>query len=530
MFRKIALSLTFICIICFLPPSPSSQEAQNAEVAKVFCCQCGQENALKSKFCKACGLPIIPIDPSRFTKAFQRDKKYLTQEEIQKNLQKASRSVVRIRMKTPMISYRRPYMAEGSLRSFYGSETVYIREEEKKTSEGAGSGFCISNEGYIVTNAHVAAPYTQNVELEVETSDGKYAAARLIGTDYATDLAVLKVEDLHLEPLAWVDSAKIATSEDVWAIGNPLDVGLSITKGNMSSAAKFRSGKKQIESFLSIDVKITGGNSGGPTVDALGQVVGVNTMAYVKEKEELNFCICSMLARKVVDAIIKGGVVRRSFLGLGLGPLDEKSKKRFNIPYKRGIVVEGLVPDSPAAKVGFQLGDLICGVNNQPTLTTIAFQGAIIDLPVGSRVQINFFRGDQLKEAYVITGERPPVPRIAPLDDLARHLDVQFKTNVDGKIMMTDLDPFGLAVDLGFKDNTVITKFFPAEFWEILDKAGKTIKDPGRPVKIDSLEILSDAVGKSYIFERIAFILEGKSDKDDIFLPLIIIENPMIIA
>jgi len=433
-------------------------------------------------------------------------------------------------MKTPTITYRRPYLSEGSSKSYYGAGSVYIQEVEEKSSEAAGSGFCISKEGHIVTNAHVAAPYTQNVEMEIETLDGKRFGARLIGVDYSTDLAVLQVENAGLEPLTWAEASKVATGEEIWAIGNPLNIGLSITKGIMPSEAKFRAGLTQIENFISIDIKITGGNSGGPTIDCLGQVVGVNTLAFSKQEQNLNMCICSTLARKVIEEMVQKGTVKRSFLGLGLGPLDEHSKKRFKIPYKRGVVVEGFVPGSPAEKLGILPGDLICAVNNQPTLTTIAVQDAILNLPVGSRVQIHFFRGEQLKEAFIVTQERPPVPRIPPVDDLARHLDVQFKLNADGKVVMSDLEEFGLAKRVGMRNDTVVTKLFPAANWEVLDKNHKTIQEPGRPVRIDSLAAFSEAIIKSYLFDRIAFIFEGKDERGDVMFPLIIIETPMIIA
>lgn len=122
------------------------------------------------------------------------------------------------------------------------------------------------------------------------------------------------------------------------------------------------------------------------------------------------------------------------------------------------------------------------------------------------------------------------MPRISPIEDLERHLEADFQMDADGNVILTDIKEFGLAKRVGLEDTIEVQKFFPVEFWEIRDKNWKKISDAKRPIKIDSLDILAEAILKSYLNEKIAFIIEGKGPYGKIFFPIIIIERPMIIA
>lgn len=527
--RKV-IAFMIIFLIAFLHyPFVYPEEGQKKERASIFCSQCGVENKSKAKFCKGCGTPIIPIDPSRYTKNFKKDKKYITNQDKQFNMDRASQAVVRVQIKSP-VKYREPYLGSGSSRSYYGSDTVVVQELELKGVEVAGSGFFISPDGYIVTNAHVANPYNTEVEIEIEMSNGKKYDAQLVGSDQATDIAVLKIDGDVVEYLNWVAPDKIKVGEELWAIGNPLDMGLTITKGIMSSTATLRAGFRQIENFLNVDAKITHGNSGGPTVDCLGNVVGVNNIGLGNDEEALNYCISSTIARKTAEDLIDDGTISRSFIGLGLSGLNEEIAEKFKIPYKKGVVIEYLVPDSPAEKIGFLPGDLIFEVNDEITLSTFAVQDAIINLPPESKVGIKFMRGKDPKMAVITTDERPKMPRISPIEDLERHLEADFQVDAKGNIILTDIKDFGLAKRVGIEDTIIVQKFFPVEFWEIRDKNWKKISDAGRPIKIDSLDTLAEAISKSYLNEKIAFIIEGKGPYGKVFFPIIIYERPMIIA
>jgi S1-C subfamily serine protease len=528
--KRKAIAFFIIILIAFLHHSfLYPEESQEKERTSLFCSQCGVENKLKAKFCKACGTTIIPIDSSRYVKNFKKDKKYLTTEDKQFNLDRASRAVVRVQIKSP-VKYREPSLGRRSSRSYYGSESVVVRELELKGVEVAGSGFFVSPDGYIVTNAHVANPFNTEAEIEVEMFNGKKYDAQLVGSDQATDIAVLKTDGDAVEYLEWVEPVRIKVGEELWAIGNPLDMGLTTTKGIMSSTATLRAGFWQIENFLNIDAKITHGNSGGPTVDCLGNVVGVNDIKLGSDEEALNYCISSTVARKAAEDLIDDGKISRSFLGLGLSGLNKETTEKFNIPYKRGVVIEYLVPGSPAEKIGFLPGDLIFEVNDVVTLSTFAVQDEIINLPPGSKVGIKFMRGKDPKMAVITTEARPKMPRISPIEDLERHLEADFRMDADGNVILADIKEFGLAKRVGLEDTIIVQKFFPVEFWEIRDKNWKKISDAKRPIKIDSLDTLAEAISKSYLNEKIAFIIEGKEPDGKVFFPIIIYERPMIIA
>ncbi len=530
MARKIICFLIVILIALLLPFILCSEEGQKIEKKSLYCYKCGQENAYEAKFCKACGTQLISIDPSRYVKNFKKQKKFLDSKEKQLNINRASKAVVRVKTKTP-VHYRKAFFGDWPKSGRYDSNTVVVQELESEARKGAGSGFFISPDGYIVTNAHVATPYNTKAEIEVETYNGETFDAHLIGSDAATDIAVLKIETKSMECLKWIDPDNIEVAEELWAIGNPLDIGLSTTKGILSSRARLRAGIWQIENFISIDAQLTYGNSGGPAVDCFGNVVGVNNIKMGKDEEALNYCISSTIAKKVAEDFIDDGKLSRSFIGLGLSSLDDRTAKKFNIPYSKGVVVEYIVPESPAEATGFLPGDLIFDVNDELSLTTYSVQNEIIYLPPGSRITIKFMRGQATKVATITTIERPEMPRIAPIQDLERHLGGEFKVDDKGNVIFANIDEYGLAARLGLKLETNIKKFFPMEFWEVRDKDWNKIQDAGKPIKIDSLENLSMAISKSYLNERIAFLMEGKDiEGDRIFFPIIIIESPMIIA
>src|SRR5262245_7630982 len=241
-------------------------------------------------------------------------------------MRRVSESVVRIRVRTKA-TYKYP------VTYWKDEEAQYFRRAmlgKLETSDSdarlAGSGFAISEGGEIVTNAHVASPDGQQADLVVETHDGRSFPARLVGADAASDLALLKIDTDSIPPLEWGDSTKVRVGQETWAIGNPLDIGISITRGTMSGISGTRVGVNQVEALLHSDAHITHGNSGGPLVDVFGRVLGVSDLGFSEAKGQ-GYSIPSLMARLVIDRLRKEGRYLRGFIGVQVRPIDSENAK-----------------------------------------------------------------------------------------------------------------------------------------------------------------------------------------------------------
>src|SRR2546425_8059022 len=219
------LAVTFLSADAPQAPSASAESSPYR-----YCPVCGTQNRAENRFCLKDGTPLPPSDPDRRVQGFIRSPGTYSPEEIQRVMQRTSESVVRIRVRTKTtykypIAYWKDEEAQHYKRAMLGKI-----ETSESDARFAGSGFVISQDGEIVTNAHVASPDGMQADLTIETHDGRSFPARLIGADAASDLALLKIDTTTIPPLAWGDSSAIRVGQETWAIGNPLNIGISITR------------------------------------------------------------------------------------------------------------------------------------------------------------------------------------------------------------------------------------------------------------------------------------------------------------
>ena len=282
---------------------------------------------------------------------------------------------------------------------------------EKRESGALGSGFVVSEDGYIITNNHVVSNAD---EIFVKFSDGREYRTKLIGTSPEVDIAVLKIEaNEKFKPLEFSDSDKIEIGQWSIAFGNPMGLNDSMTVGVISAAGRSSLGIEEIENFIQTDAAINQGNSGGPLIDINGKVIGVNTaiLSTSGGSVGLGFAIPSNLASVVKDSIIATGKFEKPYIGVYLNNLDSEKIKALNIKSTNGVLIAKVVADGPAARAGIQANDVIVAVNGKAVNSAGAFIGELAAKKVGESVELSVIRNSQTVKIRVTLEETPKMLR-----------------------------------------------------------------------------------------------------------------------
>lgn len=263
-------------------------------------------------------------------------------------------------------------------------------------AQGAGSGFIITPDGFILTNSHVVHGAA---EIRVSLADGRSAPARLVGDDPDTDLAVIRIDHLQELPVAELgNSSGLQVGQLVIAIGNPLGFSATVTAGVVSAMARsFRARTgRLIDNIIQTDAALNPGNSGGPLVDARGRVVGVNT-AVIQMAQGICFAIPANTARYVAGRLIKDGRIERSYIGVqGQNvPLHRRLVRYHELTQDGGILVAGTEPGGPAEQVGLAAGDIIIAMDGQPVQTIDEMHRFLTPERIGERLVLTVLRGSE---------------------------------------------------------------------------------------------------------------------------------------
>ena len=247
-------------------------------------------------------------------------------------------------------------------------------EEDKKLEpNGVGSGFIVSTDGYILTNNHVVGE-ADKIEVVVTINDStKRYDAKVIGADPQTDVALIKISASGLPAATLADSSKLRVGDVVLALGAPMELSRSVTQGIVSALGRSGMGiigrrdMQGYEDFIQTDASINPGNSGGPLVDAMGRVIGINTAIYSRSgmNAGIGFSIPINLALRIAEDLTDDGEVTRGFLGILPADIDSEIAKIYNLNDESGALVRKVTKNSPAAKAGLQVGDVILSVSGQ---------------------------------------------------------------------------------------------------------------------------------------------------------------------
>jgi serine protease Do len=353
-----------------------------------------------------------------------------------------------------------------------------MRAPQARPVMAQGSGFFISADGYVVTNNHVV----QNAKsVTVVTDGGKSLHANVIGTDPKTDLALLKVTEPGDYPFVALAKESPRVGDWVVAIGNPFGLGGTVTAGIVSADGR-DIGSGPYDNYLQIDAPINKGNSGGPTFNMKGEVVGVNTAIFSPSGGSvgLAFAIPASTVGTVVNALEHGGVVSRGYLGVRIQPVSQDIADSLGLPNARGALIDQAEADTPAAKAGLKAGDIVTQVNGQEIKDARDLARQVGMMKPGDEAQVTYWRDGKTQTAAVKLGTQAPdraVTADASRGDRAPSFGLQLAPAGqvagmgDKGVVVVGVDPNGVAASKGVKDGDVI-----------LEVAGKPVDQPGQVV------------------------------------------------
>jgi serine protease DegQ len=325
--------------------------------------------------------------------------------------QRAMPSVVNIFTSKGAKPSRNPFMEDPFLRKFFGERQG--QQEEKQYS--LGSGVIISAEGYILTNNHVVEAAD---EIEIALADGRKAAAKLVGTDPETDLAVIKIDlkGLPAITLAQVDQTRVG--DVVLAIGNPFGVGQTVTMGIVSALGRNHLGINTFENFIQTDAAINPGNSGGALVDTNGNLLGINTAIYSRTGGSLGigFAIPVTTVKTVMESIIKTGQVVRGWIGVEPQDITPELAESFGLDRKSGTIIAGVLRNGPADRAGMRPGDILVAVNGRPVQDATDMLNVIAQLQPGKKASMKVLRKNAETSLDITVGTRPRMQTEQPVE------------------------------------------------------------------------------------------------------------------
>ena len=273
---------------------------------------------------------------------------------------------------------------------------------------GAGTGFVISADGQIVTNAHVIEGAD---EVKVTFEDGTSYIAEVKGADNTTDIALLDIEAEGLDYVSFGDSDALKVGQNVIAMGNPFGLGNTVTTGIVSALGRdINAGP--FDNFIQTDAAINRGNSGGPLFNEAGEVIGVNTaiISPTGGSVGIGFSVPSDLASDVIADLSDDGTVQRGWLGVRIQPVSEDVAMALGFEEGKGVMVADVTVDTPAEKAGFKQGDIVLSVNGEEVETPRDLTRAIAIKAPGTEVEITLLRRGQEQTVSVTLGDRADVP------------------------------------------------------------------------------------------------------------------------
>ncbi len=373
-------------------------------------------------------------------------------------------------------------------RRFFGDEFDgrMPRMPRQGRSRAIGSGVIVSTDGYILTNNHIIDNARDTVE--VDLTDGRTLKATIVGADKPSDLALLKVQASDLHPIALGNSEAVQVGDVALAIGNPLNLGQTVTMGIISAKGRATSaGDGSYEDFLQTDAPINHGNSGGALVNTKGELIGITSQILSPSDGNIGigFAIPVNMARGVMDQLKTGGKVHRSQLGVTVQPMTNDLAASLGLKNNGGVIVNSVVPDSAADKAGLKRGDVILSFNGTPVHDTNNLRNRVAESKPGTGASVVIARDGHeqtvkvnLAEAQEARNGRSASSDDSTADNSGAALGITVspvspdtprrsergmrgerseRPNVSG-LMVEDVDPNGRAADAGIQPGDVITE------------------------------------------------------------------------
>jgi serine protease Do/serine protease DegQ len=293
-------------------------------------------------------------------------------------LEKVTPAVVNIKVLQRSPEEQNPMLRDPFFRRFFGLP------QQAEPQIAAGSGVIVdAKNGYVITNAHVVKDAR---EIKVTLRDNRELAAKLVGSDPGTDIAVIKVEPARLVDIKFGDSDALQVGDFVIAIGNPFGLGQTATSGIVSALGRSGLNVEGYEHFIQTDASINPGNSGGALVNLKGELIGINTAILGPANVGIGFAVPSVLASAVMDQLIRFGEVKRGRLGIGMAA---------SVGGTEGALIAEVEPNSPAATAGLKKGDVVTALNGHPVRGPAELRARLAVVPVGDTVELKVQRGKE---------------------------------------------------------------------------------------------------------------------------------------
>jgi len=285
--------------------------------------------------------------------------------------------------------------------------TTYDYFNQPVKEEGAGSGWIIKSDGYIVTNNHVVAD-SDNVT--VTLNDGRVFQTETVSTDSLTDLAVIKIDATGLTALPVGDSSKLLVGDGVVAIGNALGQGISATAGIVSATdvSLDASPGQTLLGLIQTDAAINPGNSGGPLVNMAGEVIGINSIKIAQVGVEgMGYAISINEALPVINTLIENGNISRPWIGIGVSEVNDSVANLYGLAVNEGVLITNIVSNSPAENAGLKAGDVITMMNDKDIVTTRDLAEELYTFKIGQQITITYWRGNAKQTTELTLAEMP---------------------------------------------------------------------------------------------------------------------------
>ncbi len=368
------------------------------------------------------------------------------------------------------------------------------RPEERQS---LGSGFIISDEGYILTNAHVVDGAD---EILVRLNDRRELQAELVGSDERTDVALLKVDAEDLPPLKLGDSDTLRVGEWVAAIGSPFGFDYSVTAGIISAIDRTLPRDAYVP-FIQTDVAINPGNSGGPLFNLDGEVIGINSQIFTRSGGfmGLSFAIPINVAMDVADQLRDDGQVRRGWLGVMIQPVSRDLAESFGMESPSGALIADLDPEGPAARDGLQAGDVILEVDGSRVHDSSTLPRLIGRTAPGSDVALELMRDGERRQLTITVGDWPDAERATasrPQESRQARLGISVgeleraereQIGIEGGVRVREVDPSGAAAAAGIRPGDILVSIDHQavnDSDQLVEMVGELPSDRAVPVRL----------------------------------------------
>ena len=371
-------------------------------------------------------------------------------------VEKASPAVVNIRVSQTVT--QRSTIGDEAFRRFFGIPDGGSRSQEVAS---AGSGVIVdAARGYILTNHHVVADAD---EIQISLMDGEILDAEIVGSDEATDIAVIKVDGDNLVEMPIGDSEIVRVGDFVLAIGNPFGLSHTVTSGIVSALGRTGISRTGYEDFIQTDASINPGNSGGALVNMRGELVGINSAIISRSGGNvgIGFAVPTEIAKSIMNQILDYGEVRRGLLGVSIQTIDSEIAKALEIDVDSGALISLIEPGSAAEEAGLRVDDIIVAVNEEKITGASELRNTIGLMGSGEEINIDYIRGDEMRSTTAILGEQRRGSSIQSGTDIHPGLEgAEFapaSSSSSRGIEVTSVVPDSPAAQRGLRSGDIIT-------------------------------------------------------------------------